>query len=204
VNTNLGFYSMEQKTVLFFGRSGSGKGTQAKLLVDYLKNKTGANVLYIETGGMGREFVSASDSLTGKIIQDIMTKGGLWPEFFPIWLWSNHLIKNFTGSEHVILDGSCRRLMEASILDSTVKFYKIKNPVAILLDVSNEWAKERLIARARKDDDMKAIDLRLSWFDGNVMEAITFFQNNSDWTFHTIKGDRSIEEIHKEIVERIS
>ncbi|MEO8637533.1 MAG: nucleoside monophosphate kinase [Candidatus Taylorbacteria bacterium] len=193
-----------QKTVLFFGRAGSGKGTQAQLLAKYFKEKDNRDVLYIETGRMGREFVDSSSTSTSKIIKEVMAQGGLWPEFFPIWLWSDYLIKNFTGEEHIILDGVCRRLHEAFMLDSALKFYKVAKPYIFLIDIPNEEAQNRLLERGRNDDDKKSITARLQWFDKNVMESVNFFKTNVAYNFFSIDGKQSIEEVHREVVQKIN
>ncbi len=54
-------------TFLLFGRSGCGKGTQAKLLQDYLEKRDGpGSALYIYVGDKMREF-DQGDSLTAKL-----------------------------------------------------------------------------------------------------------------------------------------
>jgi len=63
---------MDPQAFIFFGRSGSGKGTQAKLLVEALKEKTGREVLYVETGQRFREFKTGetlSSELTKEVIE---------------------------------------------------------------------------------------------------------------------------------------
>ena len=44
-------------------------------------------------------------------------------------------------------------ILSAIILDSALKFYRRGKPVVILIEVSHEWAKARLLARGRGDDD---------------------------------------------------
>ncbi|MEK7088956.1 MAG: nucleoside monophosphate kinase, partial [Patescibacteria group bacterium] len=113
---------MNSKAIVFFGRSGCGKGTQVKLLMDFLREK-GRNVLYIETGSSLRE-LSKGKNLVGENIQNILKDGHLIPVFIPIWIWTDFMVKNFTGKEDMILDGVCRRLEEAVALDSLFDFYK--------------------------------------------------------------------------------
>lgn len=192
---------MTNKAVIFFGRSGSGKGTQAKLLSEYLKKlDVTVPVLYVETGAKFRE-LATQDNHSSRIIKEIMGEGGLMPEFLPIWIWSDFLVKNFTGKEHLIFDGLCRRLHEASILDSAFKFYGLKNVYIVLIDVSRAWAKERLLSRGRKDDNNKDIDARLDWFDSDVMKSVEFFKQNSNYKFISVNGEQSIEKVHQDIVK---
>lgn len=193
---------MENKAFIFFGKSGSGKGTQAKLLVEYLKKETGKNVLYIETGERFREF-KMGGSLSSQLTKDIMEHGELMPEFLPVWIWADFLVKNYTGNEHLVLDGLSRRADEAPVLDSAMEFYKIK-PYVIHLDVSRERAFEMLSGRGRKDDTEEYINNRLDWFEKEVIPAMDYFRNNDRYTFIEIDGEGTIEEVQQEILQKIS
>src|SRR5262249_17441152 len=142
---------MSPQTFILFGRAGSGKGTQAKLLMEYLqKHDSGRKCLYIETGQKLREFI-VQDNHSAQLTKEFMDTGGLMPAFMPIWLWSGFLIKNFTGNEHLIFDGTCRRSYEAPVLDTALKFYKREQPTLIVLDTSHQWSIERAVARGRSD-----------------------------------------------------
>lgn len=193
---------MSPQTIIFFGPSGAGKGTQAKLLIEKLKEKNEREIIYIETGQRFRDF-SEEASFTAKKTKKIMQTGGLLPEFLPIWIWTEYFIRHVSGEEHMILDGLSRRVHEAPILDSAMKFYGRVNPKVISIEVSREWAKERLVGRGRNDDNLEEIDKRMDWYYQNVMPAIEFFKNNSYYSFFTINGEQTIEEVHEEIMSKI-
>lgn len=193
---------MHPKTFIFFGPSGSGKGTQAKLLIEKINAlDPQGRVLYLETGQKFREF-STEASITSKLTKEIMQEGGLLPEFLPIWIWTEYLIRHCSGNEHMVLDGLSRREHEAPILDSAMKFYKRENPIVISIEVSKEWAGERLKNRGRSDDTKLDIESRLSWYDKNVVPAINYFKNNPYYKFININGEQTIEEVHREILEK--
>ncbi len=195
---------MQPQTFIFFGPSGSGKGTQAKLVQEELKKKDPERkILYIETGEKFRE-LAGGDSFTSKIVKEILDKGELTPEFLPIWIWTEYLVKNVSGDEHLFFDGSPRKPDEAFILDSAIEFYKRENPIVISIEVSHEWATKLLKNRGRSDDNDGEIKKRLDWYEENVMEAITYFKNNPDYKFITINGEQTIEEVHQEIMEKIN
>ncbi len=193
---------MSPQTIIFFGPSGAGKGTQAKLLIDSIKGKDSRDVLYIETGQRFRDF-STEASYTAELTKEIMQKGGLLPEFLPIWIWTEYFIKHISGDEHMILDGLSRRAHEAPILDSALKFYKREKPYVISLEVSDDWAKERLISRGRNDDSGKDIDERIAWYHNNVKPAMDYFRNNAYYTFVPINGEQTIEQVHLDILKAI-
>lgn len=192
---------MEPQTFIFFGQSGSGKGTQARLLLDYLQKNSDRKALYVETGAKMRE-LAARDTFTSKLVQDVMNKGGLMPEFIPVWLWTGFFIENYSGEEHLVLDGLSRRLHEAPILDSAFDFYDIKNPIVLYLNMSRNRAFQLMKGRGRADDTDEYINNRLDWFEENVVPASNYFRGNSRYTFVEIDGEQGIEEVHREIVSK--
>src|SRR3989344_3468777 len=191
---------MSPQTFIFFGPSGSGKGAQAKLLIEKLNVvDSEKRVLYLETGEKLREFVKEA-SLTAKLAKEVLNSGGLMPEFIPIWVWTEFLIRHVSGDEHLIIDGSPRKLDEATILDSALQFYKREKPFVISIEVSDAWARERMQGRQRSDDNKNEINERLLWYKNNVLPAINYFRDNLFYTFVPINGEQSIEEVHKEIL----
>ena len=194
---------MTPQTYIFYGPTNSGKGTQALLLKEYLeKNDSEHKVLYIETGAFFREFAQ-KDNYTSKLTKDIIEKGGLMPEFLPIWLWADFLVKNYTGNEHCIFDGLARRVEEAPILDKALRFYKKENVVVLSLNVSHEHSIARSLGRGRSDDEEEKVKKKFDWYDNNVVPTIEFFRNNPDYTFFDINGEQTIEEVHRDIVLKL-
>ena len=86
---------------------------------------------------------------------------------------------------------------------SIFSFYKLDKPYVINLEISKEESIKRLIARGRFDDNKRDIEERLSWFETEVEKSLEFYRNNPNCHFLKIKADRSIEEIHKDIVSLI-
>jgi adenylate kinase len=194
---------MRPQTFIFFGKSGSGKGTQARLLGDYLKKIKSNKVLYIETGEGFRQFMETG-SHTANLTKQVLADGGLMPVFMPIWLWTDFLVKNYNGTEDLILDGLCRRPAEAPVLDSALKFFGQKNPIIVYINVSNDWAFTRMKARGRKDDTDEYIKSRLEWFEWNVVPSMAYFHEHPDYTFLEINGEQTVEEVHNEIISRLA
>lgn len=194
---------MSPQTFIFFGKSGSGKGTQAKLLSEYLERTTQAKSLYIETGGGFRDFIQGG-SYSAKLTGDVLASGGLLPVFMPVWLWTDMLIKHYDGTQNLVLDGVCRRPTEAPVLDSALKFYNQKNPVVLYINVSDAWSFARMKDRGRKDDTDEYIKSRLNWFEWNVVPAMAYFHEHIDYTFIEVNGEQSVEEVHAEIIAKIT
>lgn len=194
---------MSPQTYIFFGPSGSGKGTQAKLLMEELKKRDPErNIFHIEAGKKFRE-LSQENSFTAKKVEEIMQKGGLAPVFLPIWAWTEELKNNVTGNEHLFFDGVSRRLVEANVLDSALKFYQRENLIVISIECSDEWAIKLMKGRGRADDTEEEMKKRLSWYKENTIPAIEYFKNDPDYKFIPINGEQTIEAVHQEIMEKV-
>ncbi len=186
---------------IFFGKSGSGKGTQAHLLMTKLESDS-KKVLYIETGALIRSF-AGTDSYIAGITKKDMEEGGLTPEFLATTFWGQFLISNFTGNESIVLDGVARRLDEAKMLISALKYIGIQNIYVIFINTSNEWSTDRLLARGRSDDDVNEIEKRLEWFAQNTMESLEYFKQNEDVNYIEINGEQSVEQVNADILNSL-
>ncbi len=192
---------MEAKTYLFFGRSGSGKGTQAELLIEHLQSKK-REVLYIETGREFRKFAE-ENNITAKQVKTAIETGGLMPAFLPIWLWSERLIRSLAPEHDLIIDGAARRSSEAPILDSALKFYNRTECVVIYIDISRAEAEKRLNKRNRTDDDEAGVRERMNWFDRDVLDVIDYFSDKKGYELIRINGEQSIEAISQELLTKL-
>ena len=193
---------MQLETFMFIGRSGCGKGTQAKLLIEYLRKiDPEHDVFHLETGAKFREFVKKKDvNYSSRLSAEIYDNGGLQPEFLTIRLWSDIFIDELRDDEHMVIDGTPRKLNEARVLDSAFKFYGRKKPHLLFLNISREEATGRLASRRRIDDNSAEIKARLDWYETEVVKAIEFYRGNDDYHFLDINAEQSVEDVHKEIV----
>lgn len=188
-------------TVAFFGISGSGKGTQAALLEDFLKEKDPTRgVVRPEMGNLLRAFIESGTSLA-KYTSDIVHAGGLVPSFMPIYLLTGELNENFDGTQHLILDGTCRRPDQSRAADDMVRLWGRTNLQVLSLELTPESAKQRLIARGRADDAKdEAIANRFAWYKEHVVPAMDELEKLG-WAVHKIDGEPGIEAIHKNILK---
>lgn len=195
---------MEKLTLIFIGMSGCGKGTQIDLLSEYLESKDiNTPVFHMQIGQYFRDFVSR-DTYAAAIAREHMDSGKRGADFLAMWMWSNVMVKNLTGNEHLILDGSPRSLNEAQNLDVALKFFKREHPAVIHLKVSPEWSEQHLLERAakegRKDDVIDNIKKRINWYNQDVLPAVEWYRRDRDYDFIEINGERRIEEVHKDII----
>ncbi len=128
---------------LFIGPSGCGKGTQAKLLIKKL------GLEYLETGQLLRNY-QKNNNFSGKKLIKVMNRGDFVPSFFVASLWLNELekIKDIQGIKGLLLDGVCRKLMEAKILDQALNWYEWSEMVKVIfINISKEESILRLTKR---------------------------------------------------------
>ena len=191
-------------TFIFIGRSGCGKGTQAELFIKSFKEKHPAEPLYyLESGKNFRDFI-AKETFSSQLSKQVMQTGKLQPEFLAVWVWSHLMVKNMKEGEHLVLDGTPRKLREARVLETAFDFYGLKDVYVIHLDITREETKRRLAVRGRMDDkDPAEVEKRLDWFDNDVVPAIDYYAHNPRYKYIHINGERSIEEVHEEVVRRL-
>jgi adenylate kinase len=193
---------MEPVTVLFFGSQGAGKGTQVKMLVDYLKSKSDRGIIQID---MGQELRNLRDtgSYTGKFTGEIIDAGLRTPDFMPIYLQTKKIVDNLTGGEHIIADGLARGADQTRGFDDMMAFFKRDNFQIIDLTITDNVAVKRLLARGRNDDTEETIRRRLMWTKTDVMPQLEMLKIRGR-TIHTIDGEADAEAIHQNILTALN
>lgn len=194
---------MKPITVIFFGKSGSGKGTQSVLLLKTLERLDSENkALYVETGQQFRTFVQTSKGFLAKRIHEVMDAGKFMPPFIPIWTWTQYFADNLiSGQEHMVFDGVCRQPEEAPIFDYALQFLKRDKPFVILLDVHHEEVTRRLLKRGRFDDKPEKIAERLKLFESQAMPSVNYFKKSPNVKFVHVNGDQAIEKVHEDVLK---
>jgi len=216
-----------KQVIILLGPAGSGKGTQAKLLV----KKFGLE--YFGSGDALRKRRKAGDFTAKKLIK-VMGKGKLVPSFVISKLWIDKLEKfkqrrKFNG---FVIDGSPRKMIEAKFFDEALEWYEWqKEAKVILINISRRESMNRLIKRrmckkcgrlipwlgqfkklkkcdkcegsliTRSDDKLVAIKKRLEEFKKEVIPAINHYKRQGKLI--KINGEQSIEDVHKDILKAI-
>ena len=193
----------EPLVFLLMGRSGCGKGTQAKLLIKYLRDNNLGETLYVYTGEKLRNFAEKEETLAARMSKIKMKAGDLLPSFLAVWLWSGALIEGIDENNIVIMDGSPRTLLEALMTDDAMEFYGRSNVVPIFLETSEEWSTQRLLGRGRSDDSLKSIKKRMAYFEKSVAPIIDYYEKESKYKLIKVNGEQSVEDVHREILEKV-
>ncbi|MEX0689882.1 MAG: nucleoside monophosphate kinase, partial [Candidatus Paceibacterota bacterium] len=175
--------------------SGSGKGTQAKLL----KERFNFDFL-VSTGSKFREEVS-KNTFVAKEIKKILENGELAPAWMSSFMWERFLIEDIiTNNEKVIFDGIGRRVEEAHHLDEVMKFFNRKI-VPVHIEVDREEAVKRLKSRGRSDDNDDDIKRRMDWFESEVSKTLDYYKKQE--RLIEVNGMLSIEEVYEDMVKKL-
>lgn len=192
---------MEPLTVLFFGSQGAGKGTQVKMLIDYLKTKSDRSVVHIDMGQQLRN-LRDTGTLAGRLTGEIIDAGIRIYDFMAIYLQTKMLVENFIGGEHIIADGLARGDDQTRGFDDMMKFFKRDTLQVINLVISDDTAVRRLMARGRNDDTEDAIRRRLAWTKSDVMPQLELLRSRGRVILE-IDGEPDIDTIHKNILSAL-
>uniref|UniRef100_A0A7V3ZTK3 Adenylate kinase n=2 Tax=candidate division WOR-3 bacterium TaxID=2052148 RepID=A0A7V3ZTK3_UNCW3 len=126
----------EGKGFIFIGPPGSGKGTQAKKLAEFL------NYSFISTGDILREEVKRNTKI-GKFAKEYMEKGLLVPDDLMLKI----IKKNLKKGIRFILDGFPRTIEQAKGLDEILKKKSLKIEKVFYLNVDEDEIIKRLSSR---------------------------------------------------------
>lgn len=196
---------MKKDTIIFIGRSGSGKGTQITLLKDYLESTfAGTDILHFESGAHFRSFIK-DKGYTSERMRDIIAHGKLAPDFITEWLLVDDFVQNLTEEKLLILDGFPRTMNQAKTLDSAMDYYQRTNIKVIHVDVSEEEVRQRMLDRGRADDkELDVINRRISWYNENVLPVLEYFRSELQYDVIDINGEMSVQDVHCNILQKLN
>ena len=203
--------------LLLFGPPGCGKGTQSRLIVDWLK------IPAISTGDMLRAEIRAGSDL-GKAAQATIVAGGLVSDDLVNQILKARIeLPDCAGG--FILDGYPRTVEQAEFLDATLQNKGMDRPMVLHFDVPRDALIGRMTSRRfcpkcartynilsvrpkspgkcdadgeglviRKDDREEVFRERLRAYDELTRPILAHYSD-----YHLIHGDRSPAYIFEEI-----
>lgn len=184
--------------LVLLGAPGSGKGTQAARLKEYLQ------VPHISTGDLLRAEVAAGSPL-GLQAKEVMARGELVSDDILLGMLRERFSRDDTKAGF-ILDGYPRNLAQAAALDELLGSLGQKFDAAIQLTVDNEQIIERLAGRAkaegRADDNPESVRKRLEVYDAQTAPVIEFYRQHGQLT--VVDGVGSLDEVFGRIIEAIA
>jgi len=207
--------------IVLLGAPGSGKGTQAKIL---MANK---NIPQISTGDMLREAV-ASGTRFGLKAKSLMDAGDLVPDEVVLGIISERLTEP-DAQEGFILDGFPRTTQQALDLEELLDQMGTPLDAAVLMDVDFDILMKRLTGRRtcsltgkllnihfssqeeldectnaggeliqREDDNEETISNRLDVYRDNTEPLIDFYRQRGK--LKTIDAEGSIDDVYDRLL----
>ena len=180
--------------IVLLGAPGSGKGTQAKILME------GLGIPHISTGDLLRAAVAAGTEL-GQHAKAVMDRGELVCDELMLGMLQERLLEP-DAAAGFILDGFPRNNVQAEALDLLLE--KLEQPVdeAIQIEIPRQFIIDRLSKRAeqegRSDDTVGTVRRRLSIYEEQTAPVVDFYAERGKLT--QVHGVGSIAEVSERIL----
>ena len=185
--------------IILLGPPGSGKGTQAQLLVQRY------GIVQLSTGEMLRAAVAAGTPV-GLKAKEIMAGGGLVPDEIVVGIISDR-IDQPDAKNGFILDGFPRTVPQAEALDELLKHKHLKLDAVIELRVNESALLSRVETRVaqmrergeevRVDDTPEVLTKRLASYRNQTEPLIHYYSERRKLS--TIDGMMAIDEVTRAI-----
>ena len=184
--------------IVLLGPPGSGKGTQAALLVEQL------GIPHISTGALLRDAAKKGTEL-GLQAKALTDKGELVPDQVISDMLEERLSSKDVA-DGFILDGYPRNLAQASALD--VLLERLEQPVdeAILIDIDDEQIIKRIAKRAkeegRADDTEETVRNRLRVYAEQTAPVADYYAERGLLT--KVLGEGNRDEIFQRLLSIVN
>ena len=178
--------SSKKMKILINGPQGSGKTTQAKMLVENL------GLCLVKTGDLVRE-KAKEDSEEGKALAHSLDTGVLSDDRVVAELVKKEL-KREECKEGFVIDGYPRRM-------SQLEEYDPEYDKVFYLELSDEVAVKRMLERGRDDDTPELIKERLQIFREETEKVVKYYEEKG--ILIRIDGEKGVDEVHQEIMKHL-
>jgi adenylate kinase len=184
--------------LILFGPPGSGKGTQASLLVDKYE------ILHISTGDLFR-YEMGNNTPLGQEAKSYMDKGELVPDSVTIGMLRNK-VEMHPEAKGFIFDGFPRNVVQAEALDKLLQEKGETVTALMALDVDDEEIVKRILLRGatsgRADDNEESvIRKRIDVYKQETAPVFDYYAQSGKSV--KIDGIGTIEEIFERLTAEI-
>lgn len=207
--------------VMLLGAAGSGKGTQAALLVERY------GFIKIDAGDIIRQR-SKEDTPLGRELKQIHDSGSYTPDAMVGSLIREHM-SALPHEKPLVIDGFPRTIGQDDILHDIINANGFAGRPfhAVWINVDLEEARRRLLQRSicqscktifatrditvctvcggevkpRVDDEVEAIAKRLKFFNEGPMKVVQRYRDRGH--IHEINGDQTVEQVHADLLKAI-
>lgn len=190
--------AVRMTNIILFGPPGSGKGTQAKLLVERF------GLLHISTGDLFR-YEMGNNTPLGQEAKSYIEKGALVPDSVTMGMLKNKMDAN-PDIKGIIFDGVPRTTNQAEILDGQLSEKGAEVKLLLSLHVEQDEIVKRILERGktsgRKDDQDEATILnRIKVYHEETAPVFEYY--NKKGKSVSIDGMGTIEEIAERLANAV-
>lgn len=181
--------------LILMGPPGSGKGTQAEILVDRLGIPT------ISTGDIFRANVAGGTEL-GRKAQQYIDAGEYVPDELTNEMVRDRLAADDAGSGF-LLDGYPRTVDQVGVLDELLAAQNRQLDAVVVLQVDPEELVQRLLNRAelehRSDDTEEVIRRRLQVYSEQTLPLINLYDERG--LVISVEGAGEVHEVSQRVLQ---
>ena len=194
---------MDTRTIIFIGPQGSGKGTQIEKLKTILEARDRRRVVDIQTGRRFRSLAAKQETYAEDKIAESLDSGILQPDFLVSVLWGQAMVDQLDPKSHLLVDGFPRTVGQIPDLEDAFHFFDRAQVDIINLETPETVVRERMAARARKDDTTESIEERLRWYREETVPVLDYYRSRPNTKVHDLDGTDTIDGVHDQIVKAL-
>lgn len=185
------------KDLIFFGMQWSWKWTQAKLLIEELKN-----YVQFEPWQVYRALCSNNNSI-GNYVKKRTNTGNLVEDNVTISIYEAYY-QTLEADQLMLLDWFPRKMQQMYyFLEKEYRYNR--DFLAVYFDISREVAVQRLLERSklewRADDTLDAINIRIETYLKETLPVVKTFENL--WKIITVNVNDTIENIYSNLIQKV-
>lgn len=178
--------------LVLLGKQGAGKGTQGERLAAHF------GVQHLSTGQMFRDSASA-DVRAGLEAKAFMDRGELVPDDLVVAVVEERFANPNEVEPGFVLDGFPRTANQAAELDRILGEHTLD--IVVDLDVPTDIVIERLVARAREDDNHDSIRRRLELYEQETKPLVDFYRERG--LLVSVDGVGSEDDVQHRLLDAI-
>jgi len=160
-------------TLMLLGRSGCGKGTQARMVLERLKK---TKPIHFETGQHLRRLLKTHHNATIEIGKKLMGQGRFFPYWMVDYLLVREVVEKGIADRPWVFDGFPRHTKQVWFVEDIIAWHSRLPALCIYIKLDEKEATKRLLGRGRKDDKTQLIKNRMEFFKTDVLPVIDFYR----------------------------